>query len=113
MGEVKFMDCLYRAYSSPMDLMSRYINQGRFGTFVEGFIKAEYERKKAENERENEWMLWTAYVHSYSEKSFDGWKEEVLGTKPTARKGIDHELTDEGVNNILHGLFPSHTSPGK
>jgi len=47
------MDLLYRAYSNPLDLMNIYINQGRFGKFVEGFLEAEYERKKAEAEKAN------------------------------------------------------------
>lgn len=108
------MDLLFRAYSSPMDLMARYIKQGRFGTFVGGFIQAEYERKKAENEKNQEWMLWTAYIHSYSEKSFDDWKHEVL--KSDSAEVIstsDQHLTDEGIDSIIGTLFPSQTSPGK
>ena len=32
------MDLLYARYSNPMDLMGRYINQGRFGEFVHEFL---------------------------------------------------------------------------
>ena len=108
------MDLLYRAYSSPMDLMTRYIRQGRFGMFVEGFIQAEYERKKAEAEKEQEWMLWTAYIHSYTEKSFIDWKSEVVKDNTTAAVSTsDHNLTDEGIESIIGTLFPSQASPGK
>lgn len=108
------MDLLYRAYSSPMDLIARYIKQGRFGTFVEGFIQAEYERKKAEIEKNQEWMLWTAYIHSYSEKSFEDWKREVLKSDSSpATSTSDHNLTDDGVKNIIGQLFPTQASPGK
>lgn len=108
------MDLLYRAYSSPMDLISRYIRHGRFGAFVEGFLRAETERRQAEAEKENDWMLWVAYVHSYTDKSFDDWKREVLRPAPTkAAHGADYELTDEDVKNIVGRLFPSQTTPGK
>ena len=29
-----------------MDLMSEYINRGRFGDFIEGFLQAEKDRKR-------------------------------------------------------------------
>ena len=97
---------LYRAYSSPLDLMNRYINQGRFGTFVQGFLEAEYERRKAEAEKNNEWMLWVAYVHSYSDKTFDEWKKVVCGTgSTTVKKSKDEDLTEEAIGNIIGKLF--------
>lgn len=107
------MDALYRAYSSPMELISRYSQSGRFGTFVEGFILAEHERKKAEAEHENERMLWAAYIHSYSDKTFSEWKKEAMPGPSGTRKGSDGELTDEGISHIMKGLFPSKASPGK
>ena len=56
------MDMLYRAYSCPMDLMRVCINQGRFGAFVEGFLRAESDRRKAETEREQDFMP-VSYTH--------------------------------------------------
>lgn len=98
---------LYRAYSNPMDLMNRYINQGRFGTFVQGFLTEEAERRKAENEKENNWKLWTMYIHSYSDKSFAEWKDSVLrNTTGKKKTGSDEELTDHGIQSILNDLFP-------
>lgn len=99
------MDMLYRAYSSPLDLMNMYINQGRFGTFVQGFLEAEYERRKAENEKNNEWMLWVAYVHSYSNESFNDWKKRHCGNDSTTKKASDANLTEDGINNIIDNLF--------
>lgn len=100
------MDLLYARYSSPMDLVKRYISQGRFGTFVNGFIEAEYERRKQEAERDNEWKLWMAYIHSYSEKTYDEWKKQIFQTSSTKKAGkSDADLTDEGIQAIIDSLF--------
>lgn len=102
------MDLLYRAYSNPLDLMNMYINQGRFGKFVEGFLEAEYERKKAEAEKDENWKLWVMYVHSYSDKSFADWKRDALkNASNTRKKNRDDELTDDGIQSIVNKLFPS------
>jgi hypothetical protein len=100
------MDLLYSRYSNPMDLMERYIKQRRFGEFVQGFLKAEYERKKQEAEKEQEWMLWVAYVHSYSDKSFSEWKKTVIKPESTTRRrGSDASMTEKDVQSIMDGLF--------
>lgn len=96
---------LYRAYSSPLDLMNSYINRGRFGTFVEGFLKAEYERRKEEAEKNNDWMLWVAYIHSYSDKSFNDWKKQFGGKSTTAGKTSDADLDEASANKIIDNLF--------
>lgn len=102
------MDLLYRAYSSPMDLMNRYINAGRFGSFVQGFLEAEFERKKEKAEQENEWKLWTAYIHSYSEESFIDWKKRITGSDVSSNAtNSDADLTDDGIQSIVNKLFPS------
>ena len=103
------MDMLYRAYSNPLDLMNMYINQGRFGKFVTGFLEAEYDRRKEDAEKDEEWKLWIMYVHSYSEKSFGEWKSEVIKNAKTDRRKAnkDYELTDDGIQDIVSGLFPS------
>ena len=102
------MDLLYRAYSSPLDLMNMYINQGRFGKFVEGFLEAEYERRKAEAEKDENWKLWVMYVHSFSDKSFVDWKRDALkNASNTRKKNRDDELTDDGIQSIVNKLFPS------
>lgn len=103
------MDMLYRAYSNPLDLMNLYINQGRFGKFVTGFLESEYEKRKEKAEQDNEWKLWLMYVHSYSEMTFSEWKQNaVKESKTNARKANkDDELTDDGIKSIVNNLFPS------
>lgn len=108
MGESKFWDLLYRAYASPMDLITRAIRHGRFGAFVEEFLRGEAERRQAEAEKENDWMLWVAYVHSYTDKSFADWKREVLRPATTgAGHGKDYDMTDDAVRSIVERLFSS------
>ena len=107
-GEFRFMDMLYARYSCPMDLMSRYINQRRFGDFVRSFMEAENDRRKAEKDKDEEWMMWTAYLHSHSDKSYNDWKREILGGSGQDKKksGGDADLDDAGIKNILDRLFP-------
>ncbi len=105
---------LYARYSSPMDLVGRYINSRRFGTFVHEFIKSDYERKKEQEEKDEDLRLWLAYIHSYSSKSFDEWKRDILTPGPTKTgKNKDNDLTEDGVKSIIGHLFPSQASPGK
>lgn len=100
------MDLLYSRYSNPMDLVDRYIKQGRFGKFVQGFMEAEYGRKQQKAERENEWKLWVAYVHSYSNKTYDDWKKQVFQTSTTKNAGkSDADLTDDDIMSIIDAAF--------
>lgn len=102
------MDMLYRAYSNPMDLINRYINQGRFGKFVTGFLEAEYDRRKEEAEKDFDWKLWMMYINSITEKSYGDWKDDVLkNTSERTRKTKDEDLTDDGIKAIMTDLFPS------
>lgn len=104
------MDMLYRAYSNPLDLMAMYINRGQFGAFVQGFLQAEYERKKEEHEKNQDWMLWVAYIHSYSNMSFNEWKKRIIqpGSSTNGHGQMytsDTELTEEGALKIIDDLF--------
>ena len=102
------MDMLYRAYSNPLDLMNRYINQGRFGKFVTGFLEAEYDRRKTEAEKDFDWKLWMMYINSMTDKSYGEWKESVLqNVSDKTRKTKDDDLTDDGIKTIMDKLFPS------
>ena len=102
------MDMLYRAYSNPLDLMNMYINQGRFGKFVTGFLEAEYDRRKEEAEKDFDWKLWMMYINSITENSYGEWKDDVLkSTSERTRKTKDEDLTDDGIQAILTDLFPS------
>lgn len=97
---------LYSKYSNPMDLVSRYINRGRFGEFVSEFLALETERRKEEAELEKHKELWAAYIHSYSNDSFVDWKKRVLKPVSTT-KHHDDELDADSARNIINNLFPS------
>lgn len=102
------MDMLYRAYSNPLDLMNRYINQGRFGKFVTGFLEAEYERRKEEAEKDFDWKLWMMYINTDSDVTFGEWKESVKkNASEKTRKNKDDDLTNDGMEAIVNKLFPS------
>ena len=102
------MDMLYRAYSNPLDLMNMYINQGRFGKFVTGFLESEYERRKEASEKDFDWKLWMMYINSITDKSYGEWKDNVLkNTSEKTRKNKDDDLTDDGIKSIYDRLFPS------
>ena len=91
-----------------MDLMNRYINQGRFGKFVTGFLEAEYERRKAEAEKDLDWKLWMMYINSMTDMSFGEWKESVLNNaSDKKRRNKDDDLTDDDIQDIMNNLFPS------
>ena len=99
------MDMMYARYSNPMDLMRPYINQGRFGDFIGRFLHAENERRKEEADNDDELKLWIAYVHSYSDKSFNDWKSGVLGSAKGRRTGGDYDLDDKRAQEIIDDLF--------
>lgn len=102
------MDMLYRAYSNPMDLMNLYINQGRFGKFVTGFLESEYEKRKEEAEKDYDWKLWMMYINSAAEVSFGEWKRNIeKNASDKTRKTKDYDLTDDGIKSIVNKLFPS------
>lgn len=85
-----------------------YINQGRFGKFVTGFLEAEYDRKKAETEKDLDWKLWMMYINSMTDMSYGEWKESVLNNaSEKTRKNKDDDLTDDDIQGIMNNLFPS------
>lgn len=97
---------LYQKYSNPMDLMGRYINQGRFGEFVHEFLTLEMERRKEEAELEQRRELWAAYIHSYSNENFADWKKRVLKTSSTTKgTGHDENMTQHDAQAIIDSLF--------
>ena len=102
------MDLLYSRYASPMDLVTLYLEQGRFGEFVENIIELENERKKAETEKEEEHKLWSMYIHSMSDKSFIDWKNELLKQPEEQGKARtrDEDMTEQDIQNIMDKFFP-------
>lgn len=102
------MDLLYSRYSNPMELVRSYIRRGRFGEFVTGFIQAENERRRAEAKRDEDLKEWIAYVHSYSDKSFNDWKAQLIGsatTKSAKKTGGDYDLDEKRAQEIIDSLF--------
>ena len=108
------MDMLYARYSSPMDLISTYINRGRFGDFIKGFLQTENERRKAEADKDEDLKMWMAYVHSYSDKSFNDWKAGLMGgsTKTGRKTGGDYDLDEKRAQEIIDNLFPGRNTNG-
>jgi len=103
------MDLLYSRYSNPIEFMNLYINQGRFGEFVESVFNFKKEREKEEAEKDEENKLWLMYIHSATDKSFIAWKNEILhqsqstdvsANKPQKSPGLS--MTDEEVENQLN-----------
>ena len=91
------MDLLFSRYASPMELMSLYIENGRFEEFVENIISMDRKRKQEEAEKENEQKLWDMYLRSTSDKSFIEWKKEVFSKNQDA---TTLEMTDEQVKDV-------------
>ena len=105
MGEFRFMDLLYSRYSNPMDLMYHYMDQGRFGEFVTNIIELEQERKQEEIKKLEEQKLWSLYIHSMSEDSFNTWKKKVLQpAKPGHTR--DEDMTDKDIMNVVDRFLP-------
>ncbi|MBR5584401.1 MAG: hypothetical protein IKW21_07740 [Lachnospiraceae bacterium] len=105
------MDLLYSRYASPMELMNIYIENGRFGEFVEKIVELDNKRKTEAAEKENEQKLWMMYVHSeVTDMSFNEWKSKVLKGSPkkekTVRKGTDTDMTDDDIEKLIDRLFP-------
>lgn len=90
------MDLLYSRYSNPLEFMHLYIEQGRFGEFVEQIVELDNKRKKEEVDKENEEKLWQMYIHSMSDKSFNQWKDELINGQPQNQKS-SLSMTDKQI----------------
>ena len=99
------MGLMYSKYTSPLEFMNLYIEQGRFGEFVAEIIDAEYKRRQEEREKEEDRKLWDMYIHSMAEKSFNDWKEEVLKAPSNTRKCHDEDMTDSDILAIIDHTF--------
>ena len=106
------MDLLFSRYASPLDFMNLYINQGRFGEFVEGIISLENKRKKEKQEKEDDDKLWQAYIRSMSDKSFIDWKKELKESsnkQPETLSMTNERVADvkEQARGILKSFSPT------
>lgn len=97
---MEFMDLLFSRYASPLDFMKLYIDQGRFGEFVEGIISLENKRKKEKQEKEDDDKLWQAYIRSMSEKSFIDWKKELKQSEGNRKQPETLSMTNERVADV-------------
>ncbi len=95
------MGLLYSKYTSPMEFMRLYIEQGRFGEFVEEIWSAERKRRTEEADKENEQKLWELYLHSMHSESFNDWKRNVLKEPVNGGKNRDEDLKDADILNII------------
>ena len=100
------MDLLYSRYASPFEFMNLYINGGRFGEFVSKLLETDYKRKKEKAEKEDEDKLWSLYIHSMPDRSFEEWKKELVISVPEKRPE-DHRapegdsLTEDHINEMI------------
>lgn len=85
-----------------------YINQGRFGKFVTGFLESEYKKQEDEVQKDYDWKLWMMYINSSAEVPFGEWKQNIeKNASNQTRKTKDDDLTDDGIKSIVNKLFPS------
>lgn len=94
-----------------MELVKMYINQGRFGEFVNRIIDLENQRRKEEAEKEDDNRLWIAYVHSMSDKSFVEWRnglEQQQKKRPTSLSMTKEEVEEakQQARGILKRFSP-------
>ena len=88
------MDLLFSRYASPMEFMKLYINQGRFGEFVEEILAMDNKRREEENKKEDDNKLWIAYLLSGAkEQTFKEWKS-VLTQK---EEPVSYAMTTEQI----------------
>lgn len=105
MGEFRFMDLLYSRYSNPMDLMDHYMKQGQLGKLVSNIIELESERKQEERKKLEEEKLWSMYIHSMSDCSFNEWKKKVL-QPATPGSTRDEDMTTSDALGIVNRFLP-------
>lgn len=102
------MDLLFHRYASPMDLMKLYIEQERFGEFVNDVITAENKRRQEQAEKEEDTKLWMAYLQCNTEnQTFTEWKSSIIRpSSPNSSGKRDDDMTKADVDNLLNRLFP-------
>ena len=98
------MDLLHSRYASPLEFMRLYVEQGRFGEFVEQILGLDFKRRKEEAEKENEHKLWTMYIHSMSDKSFIDWKKGLMEQKPQESYSMTNEQVEAEKQHAMEIL---------
>lgn len=73
-----------------------YINQGRFGEFVEEILAMDKKRRDEEAEKEDDNKLWTAYLLSGAkDQTFNEWKAGL--TQKQEQEPVSYAMTNEQV----------------
>ena len=95
------MDLLYHRYSNPLEFMRIYIDNGRFGEFVDNIISEENKRKIEEAEAKEEQKFWELYLHSFSNKSFNDWKAEAIQNSNNQKQPESLAMTNDQVESAI------------
>jgi hypothetical protein len=79
-----------------MEFMKLYINQGRFGEFVEEILAMDNKRRDEEEEKDKDNKLWTAYLLSGAkDKTFAEWKAGL--TQKQVQEPVSYSMTTEQI----------------
>lgn len=84
-----------------MEFMKAYIDQGRFGEFVNEILEMEAKRKEEKEEKEEDDRLWIAYVHSMADVSFGEWKRNLFERNETESEPATLSMTNEQVEETM------------
>ena len=87
--------------------METYIEQGRFGEFVTNILEMEMERKKETAQKDEDYKLWLAYIHSMTDQSFHDWKKGLMEKK----EPVSYAMTDKQVDIVKQQFCHRHTQP--
>lgn len=83
-----------------MEFMKLYIDNGRFGEFVEEILAMDKKRKDEEAEKDNDNKLWTAYLLSGAKnQTFNEWKAEL--PQKQKQEPASYAMTDEQVEAVM------------
>lgn len=92
------MDLIFSKYSSPFFYIQTMLDMGTFSLSVDELFKKENDKK-----------LWELYLHSMPTKSFNDWKNDVLGKQNVERVEVsveELEATKKNSKDILKSFKP-------
>lgn len=92
------MDLLYRRYADPISFLSKMIYKGNFTKTITDIWNEAQEEK-----------LFEMYLHSYSDKSFNEYKEEMI-TQNRIEKTMSKEFVKATIKeseSILENFIPA------
>ena len=91
------MDLLYRRYANPLSFLSKMIYKGNFTKTITDIWNEEQEEK-----------MFEMYLHSFSDKSFDDYKKELLN-QSKVEKTMNEEIVKDTIKkseSILDNFIP-------